>query len=151
MCAFGIWFEMLLLDNFHDGFDFGKRTFVMVWTYFLWWCALMKYDISCEFWNSHKIPNSREITSWRWALTKYHNSHEITSWRWALTKYHKKPSWKYWCKPGGNVIFMRVAVTVNSHENNPWRWTFMKICISWVYYRESWCVTVYPHTLFSWE
>jgi hypothetical protein len=30
MCAFEIWIEMLLLCNFHDGFDSQKHTFVMV-------------------------------------------------------------------------------------------------------------------------
>ena len=47
MCAFGNWFEMLMLGNFHVGFDSEKYTFVMVWTYFHGG-VLMKYDISFE-------------------------------------------------------------------------------------------------------
>jgi hypothetical protein len=120
----------------------------------------MTHEISLRRWPLTKSVDegdlsrntiTHEISSWRWPLMKYHNSHEISSWRWPLTKYHKKPLWKYRCKPGVNVIFMRVAVTVNSHENNLWRWTLTKMCISWVYYHERWYVMVYPHALFSWE
>ena len=148
--AFEIWHEMILLfGNFHDSLKLSwKHSSVMAWIYFSWCCALMK------------------CISWRWlsqntkfSRNSFHdgdshemfNSHEINSWRLPLMKYHQKPSWKYLCKSGGNFIFMRVTLTNSRQENYPWRPTLMKMRFSCVYYRESFCVTVYPHELFSWE
>jgi hypothetical protein len=120
-------------DPFHED-DLSRNQFMKV----------TSHEISSWRWPLTKYHNSHEISLWRWPLTKYHNSHEISSWRWPLTKYHKKPLWKYRCKPDGNVIFMRVAITVNSHKNNLWRWTLTKMCISWVYYHrgDAWRCTL---------
>ena len=35
MCAFGIWFEMLLLGNFHDGFDSQENMLLCYWVIFM--------------------------------------------------------------------------------------------------------------------
>ena len=35
MCAFGNWFEMLLLGNFHDGFDSQENMLLCYWVVFM--------------------------------------------------------------------------------------------------------------------
>ena len=144
--------------------EFGLRC--SQWVNFMVVCTLTKklvfvvvfsHEILCSLCVCDTLTKS---ISWGWlSQNLFHdsdsheipNSHEISSWRWPLMKYHKKPSWKHRRKLGDNVIFMRVVVTDSYHENNPWRWTLMKMVFSCVYYRESWCVTMYPHVLFSWE
>jgi len=103
--------------------EFGLRCsrwviFMVVYTLtnnlFSWWCSLTKYYILYVFVilsrNQFHEGDSHEIHF----MTVTHgipNSHEIGLWRWPLMKYHKKPSWNHRCKPGDNVIFMRVAAT----------------------------------------
>ena len=135
-------------------FEFGLRCshwviFMVVYTHEIT-CfrggVLSRNNIFC-LWYSHKInftrvtheiPNSHEIHFMMATPTKYRTLMKSVHDGDLLRNSTKYPPRKHWCKPGGNVIFMRVAVTELS-----WKWDFC------VYYRKSWCVTVYPHALFS--
>jgi hypothetical protein len=151
MCAFGICIEMLLLGNFHGGLYSHEITYFRG--------GVLSRNLFHE-------GDSHEIYFRGW-LPRNTNSHEIISWRWPLMKYHKKPSWKHWCKSGGNAVFMRVTVTNPPRKiicggELSWKWYFRVSIIvggelSWKWYfcvsiivRVK-CVTVYPHALFSWE
>jgi hypothetical protein len=140
MYAFEIWFEMLILCNFHDGIDSQENMFLR-WSKHIFCDGVLSWNtifpVSFETltkfiswpWSLTKDKDSHEITSWRWALTKYHNSHEITSWRWALTKYH------------------------NSHEITSWRWSLTKYHNSHKISTWRWALTKYhnSHEISSWQ
>jgi hypothetical protein len=133
ICAFGNWFEMLLLGTFHDGFDLGKHIFVMVWTYFRGGVFSWNTIFPMSYWNLFHDGELSQNTILSWNPFVKVNSHEIHSWRCTLTKYQTLMKSirdgdlsRNTQKNRHENTDANLAITLFSWEW-PSRWTLMKI------------------------